>query len=871
MATSGIFTQDTVEVLHDVFASSGYLTQQSLEVLFRVKATEAQITQELLQVAYAIPGSTQSGIFTQDSMEVLHNVFDASGYLTQQGLEVLYSATPTTAEVTQNLLQVVYKIADVGDPSGIFTQDALEVLHNVFDASGYLTQQGLEVLYLPKSALNTRDLITQQLLQVAIGTGITHAGRSTQNTLNVLHDVGNISGRFTQNNIEILYSDDVGHISRFTQDTVSILHDVGNVSGRFTQNTLEVLYSDDLGQLGKSTQQALSVLHDVGNASGRLTQNIIEILYDDSIGHIARTTQTALSVLHDIASPSGRFTQNHIEILFSDSEAVQFTQDTISVLHDVDTPSGRFTQNAIEILYDVADHFGRTTQDTLSVLHNVNTPSGRFTQNFIELLWNTSEQKQFTQNVLSILHDVQTPSGRFTQNLIELLYSSLEHVGNVTQDVMSVLHDVDTPSGRFTQDIIEILYDNPPSLDVRFNLPVEKLQFVESLNSGIALVSGQLITNTTTTDFTTELNNNIVDDVQLLDITPTVNDNFSFHGGNQFDTIEVDITTAGDWSGSVAWEYWDGSSYVALSNVTDGTDSFRNLGVNKIKWTKPSNMGTYHLGSSSVRARVNIFTSIVTQPLARRVNLTTTLDSNRGSIPLEFNTDLASKETKKIEVDCTGCNIDCCGPCCCGCYPVSGFDIHFEAKLSADSSCDGPRADQFDAAFTNVLFSATGVADDCYKRLGLTAPNEDAGPDGNLFPLTTYVWSGHVGGGGGALPTNQADCWRIRWGCNMDPSNQIGDLADIDSCSEYQLMIDILKCSGNSLLTPCDNGDNLGNVIFNGPSSNEITVPDEGGGISGCSCDPHLFVYTGICFSKYECMLCENPAGFCFDVEIFAA
>ncbi len=867
---SGIFTQDILEVLHNTFSPSGYLTQQNLEVLFSSPNTEAQLTQVLVQVAYNIPGGGPSGIFTQDTVEVLHNVFSPSGYLTQQNLELLYSPTPTTARITQNLVQVAYQVPEVGDPSGIFTQDAVEILHNVFVASGFLTQQSLEVLYLPSSALNTRALITQQLLQVAIGTGITQAGRTTQNTVSVLHDVGNVSGRFTQDYLEVLYTDDLGQLGRFTQDTLSILHDVDSPSGRFTQNILEVLYTDDLGQLGRSTQQTLSVLHDVGSVSGRLTQNIIEVLYDSILGHIARATQESLSILHDVNSPSGRFTQDFIEVLFDTSNAARSTQQTLSVLHDVFEPSGRFTQNIIEVLYDSLSHVGRVTQDTLSVLHDVNTPSGRFTQDFIEVLFDTNDIVRSTQQTLSILHNVNKPSGRFTQNLIELLYNDLSHLSRVTQNSLSILHDVNAPSGRFTQDIIEVLYDNPPSLNAKFNFPVERLQFINSLEDKIALVSGQLITDTSRTDFTDELQDSTADNVQLLDATPVFNDTFNFYGGNTFEQIKIDVTTAGDWSGDIAWEYWNGSAYAAIPGVTDGTNGFRNLGVNTVKWNKLSDMGEYSLGSYAARARVSVFTSIAIQPLARDAALTTTLDSVEGSPPIDFNTDLADKEQKQIEIDCTECNIDCCGPCCCGCYPISGFNITFEAKLSPDSTCDGPRSDGFDAAFTALPFTATGVSTDCYSRLGLTAPDEDRAGDGTNLPLTTYVWSGHVGGGGGSLPTNTSDCWRIQWGCNLDPDFQTPDLGDINTCSQYQLIIDVLKCSGNQF-DPCDNGDNLSNVVFNAPASNEITVPDEGGGISGCSCDPHLFVYTGICFTQYECMLCENPAGFCFDVEVFAA
>lgn len=54
----------------------------------------------------------------------------------------------------------------------------------------------------------------------------------------------------------------------------------------------------------------------------------------------------------------------------------------------------------------------------------------------------------------------------------------------------------------------------------------------------------------------------------------------------------MDVSTAGTGGFTITWEYWDGSSWTALSGVTDNTSSFSAAGENKVTWTIPGNWAT---------------------------------------------------------------------------------------------------------------------------------------------------------------------------------------------------------------------------------------------------------------------------------------
>jgi hypothetical protein len=73
----------------------------------------------------------------------------------------------------------------------------------------------------------------------------------------------------------------------------------------------------------------------------------------------------------------------------------------------------------------------------------------------------------------------------------------------------------------------------------------------------------------------TEANNATADDVTLVPATAVAADAYYIgHATRTFNRADITITTAGTFSGTVVWEYWDGTAYTSLAGVTDGTSNF---------------------------------------------------------------------------------------------------------------------------------------------------------------------------------------------------------------------------------------------------------------------------------------------------------
>ena len=126
------------------------------------------------------------------------------------------------------------------------------------------------------------------------------------------------------------------------------------------------------------------------------------------------------------------------------------------------------------------------------------------------------------------------------------------------------------------------------------------------------------------TEVTTAAQNTTVNDVQLIPAAAAVDDAFYFGCDNPCRIVTLDIDTAGVGTWTLTWEYWDGDSFEALSNVDDRTSAFTNLGRNTITWDPPANWATQSVTGTSVnsywgRARISAFTSETTPPLASRV------------------------------------------------------------------------------------------------------------------------------------------------------------------------------------------------------------------------------------------------------------
>ena len=123
------------------------------------------------------------------------------------------------------------------------------------------------------------------------------------------------------------------------------------------------------------------------------------------------------------------------------------------------------------------------------------------------------------------------------------------------------------------------------------------------------------------TDETTDVNNDVVDDVLLPpQQAVTEGDAIYFGSDYKFNTVRINVSTAGVYSDiSIAWEYWNGSAWATLT-VTDGTNGFKNSGVNNVTFTPPTDWAkTTVQGKSAyyIRARAvfGASPSITTAPL----------------------------------------------------------------------------------------------------------------------------------------------------------------------------------------------------------------------------------------------------------------
>lgn len=115
---------------------------------------------------------------------------------------------------------------------------------------------------------------------------------------------------------------------------------------------------------------------------------------------------------------------------------------------------------------------------------------------------------------------------------------------------------------------------------------------------------------------TTACNNATADDITL----PTaLNEVYEFALDNQANAVWVNVGTAGVTTWTVEWQYYNGSSYTALSNVADGTSEFETAGLNKVSWDFPSAgawpESTLHaIAAYWVRAEVTAVTTVTTPP-----------------------------------------------------------------------------------------------------------------------------------------------------------------------------------------------------------------------------------------------------------------
>jgi len=91
-------------------------------------------------------------------------------------------------------------------------------------------------------------------------------------------------------------------------------------------------------------------------------------------------------------------------------------------------------------------------------------------------------------------------------------------------------------------------------------------------------------------DETSDINNATVDDVYAPPFPTGATGDAIYFGANfPFSKLTINVSTAGSYTDiTLAWEYWNGTAWTALSGLTDGTSGFTVSGTNDVTYTLPT-------------------------------------------------------------------------------------------------------------------------------------------------------------------------------------------------------------------------------------------------------------------------------------------
>ncbi len=154
--------------------------------------------------------------------------------------------------------------------------------------------------------------------------------------------------------------------------------------------------------------------------------------------------------------------------------------------------------------------------------------------------------------------------------------------------------------------------------------------------TGNALSAAISEDNAVFTDETTDANSATANDVTLLPTPAAATDRFYVGYSTTFPQVEINVGTAGAGTYTLAWSYWNGSTWAALT-VEDGTDNFKNSGWNVVKFTPPGDWATTTVNSQGpfyyIRCTRDAGTQ-TTQPLGTQLFVTTIATTIRNPFTL---------------------------------------------------------------------------------------------------------------------------------------------------------------------------------------------------------------------------------------------
>ena len=135
------------------------------------------------------------------------------------------------------------------------------------------------------------------------------------------------------------------------------------------------------------------------------------------------------------------------------------------------------------------------------------------------------------------------------------------------------------------------------------------------------------------------------DDVEIVGATLAADDAIYFGNATEFDSIDITITTQGDYTDPVwAYEYWDGSAWTAVADLVDGTTAFEAaVGIVNVAFTRPTDWAQNTVDSVLgfwVRASVTSITATTTPCQIGQVVIVATVDGE--SVFVDDTTDINS-------------------------------------------------------------------------------------------------------------------------------------------------------------------------------------------------------------------------------------
>ena len=166
-------------------------------------------------------------------------------------------------------------------------------------------------------------------------------------------------------------------------------------------------------------------------------------------------------------------------------------------------------------------------------------------------------------------------------------------------------------------DSIPVTWSGGYSVSIEGNPTLEWLD-----STAVTAMDGTFIYDDDTTTYTDDTANANSAAANDMFIPPSaiaeVNDAYYFGSSGMFNILTVNVGVNGSWTGTYAWEYWNGSSWVVPTGLVDGSTGFTaGVGNRNITFTCPTNWRTCAISGMELywlRFRIATQTGWMTQP-----------------------------------------------------------------------------------------------------------------------------------------------------------------------------------------------------------------------------------------------------------------